>query len=147
MLSRPASKTIGNMGIPNLTLMVSSGGRFVEGELRSKSPVQYAGDSLVSIARSTGDDRLSLFGRPTSKAFYGSHMRGGLTCVNHFLLRRCQGLQGSDPLARATNGLKIIPLVDPSSLRCHGVQHLEPAILIVNQLQFGADRGRANDRS
>src|SRR5262245_5628307 len=85
--------------------------------LRSKGPVQYTGHSLVSVARSACDDRLTLFARSSCT----SDMRNWLSCINHVLFRDCRPLQVGDHLARTANCLQIIILVDPSALRRSGV--------------------------
>jgi hypothetical protein len=119
-----ASKTIGNVRITDFTLIAL----LIATDVWLASPpaygaVQYTGHSLVSVARSTCNDWLSLFARSSLKALCASHMRNGmrsgLSCVNYFSFWRL--LQGGDPLPRTANCLKIILLVDPSALRCGGV--------------------------
>src|SRR5262245_11315158 len=89
--------------------------------LRSKGPVQYTGHSFVSVSRSACDDRLTLFGRSRSCLLSASHRRTRLSYIDHVLFRSYRLLQGGDHLARTTNCLKVVLLVDPSTLRCSGV--------------------------
>lgn len=65
--------------------------------------------------------RLEFSGLPRSNFLCAFHVRSWLSCLNHFWLGIYRLLQGGDHLARTTNCLKIILLVDPSTLRCDGV--------------------------